>query len=265
MASAANAEGSDTTFGLSAPTDKIDEFLSHSWSSGHGVLKWLNLCLMHNATSAVVNSIFVGALAVLLESTGTVTFLPTVRHPWFDGHVRGVTFGPYLMAYGAFLLTFMFRSLYRRNDPTMFLDKCCINQLDPVQKQSGIAAINEFLRRSSKMLVCYTSEPSPGKGYFEVSHFSLCGTLLCPVPLTLHRTLLCLPPLQSIPAPLVRLRARSLREQGTRRWEIRFELNSGHHAAESPGVSPCFTAWASHGSYLRVCEPIDQRPPDQLR
>ena len=43
----------------------------------------------------------------------------------------------------------------------MFLDKVCIHQTDPQRKAAGIQAIDQFLVRSKKMLICYNDD------YFE--------------------------------------------------------------------------------------------------
>ena len=161
--------GDEATFALSAPTDAIDEFLSHSWANS-GRQKWLSLCLYHNGAAAVCASLVVGALCAVLEANGTLTTLPTSQHRWFDGHMRRVAFGPYAAAYGAFLAVLFFGpSLLPRalsHDPLMFVDKVCIHQTDPRRKQQGIEAINDFIRRSSKMVVCYASGPLGGS-YFE--------------------------------------------------------------------------------------------------
>ena len=49
---------------------------------------------------------------------------------------------------------------------TLSQDKICIHQQDTMLKKQGITAINEFIRRSSRMLVCH-STAVPGGSYFE--------------------------------------------------------------------------------------------------
>ena len=165
------SDGTQETFELSEPTRHIDEFLSHSWSS-NGRLKWLSVCLDHNGPAAVKASVLAGALVALLETTQLVTTgLPIAQHTWFDGRVRGISFAPYLASYSAFLLVLLFGSLLpgavaAGRNPVMFLDKICIHQQDPSLKQQGIRGINEFIRRSSRMLVCH-SAAAPGGSYFE--------------------------------------------------------------------------------------------------
>ena len=94
--------------------------------------------------------------------------LPPASLRWFDGHVRFIAPGPYITSYVTFLLVLLFGALpgVGLGDPQMFLDKVCIHQTDPVKKAQGIAAINVFLMRSARMLVCY-AENAPGQGYFE--------------------------------------------------------------------------------------------------
>ena len=135
----------------------------------------------------------------LLETTQVATTgLPIAQHTWFDGRIRGISFGPYLVAYASFVLVLLFGSLlpgaiaHGRN-PVLFLvhackhtvplseqgmltnlvlfitlsqDKICIHQQDTMLKKQGITAINEFIRRSSRMLVCH-STAVPGGSYFE--------------------------------------------------------------------------------------------------
>ena len=45
--------------------------------------------------------------------------------------------------------------------------KICIHQADPELKKRGVAAINQFIRRSASLLVCHAGSAAPGQGYFE--------------------------------------------------------------------------------------------------
>lgn len=157
-----DSRGSAATYELSSQSSQIDEFLSHSWSSS-GRLKWLSLCLHHNGVAAVSAALIAGVLATVLEIAGLGT-LPVVRHRWFDGQIRSVVFGPYLAAYGAFLLALLF---WRWPDRVMFLDKICIHQTDAELKRRGIESINRCIRSSSSLLLCYAPDAAPGEGYFD--------------------------------------------------------------------------------------------------
>ena len=157
-----------STFRLSEPTNHIDEFFSHS-SASNGTLKWLSLRLYHNGFVAVVASVAVGVLAVLAELLGMLVLFPATRRCCFDGYVRAVSPGPYVAAYGTFLVMLFFGSslrLGRRRDPMMFVDKICIEQTDPERKQFAIGHIAEFIRCSSKLVICYGDEKY-GQSYFQ--------------------------------------------------------------------------------------------------
>ena len=184
----ASSCGSQETFELSIPTAEIDEFISHSWcrradmqgtDPTYGRLKWLSLCLHQNSRAAVAASLVTGGVFATVEAAVGQHALPLVAHCWFDGSVRHVSFAPYVVGYLTFLVVLFFgfdflpspflRKLSLRILPNrlMFLDKVCINQTDEQQNQAGIRAINEFIRRSKKLLVCEGGGEAPGRHYFQ--------------------------------------------------------------------------------------------------
>ena len=184
----ASSHGSEKTYDLSVPTETIDEFISHSWcrhASMNGVdpvygrLKWLSLCLHHHGGAALVASLVAGAALATAEAALGWHALPLVSHCWFDGEVRRVSFAPYALSYFVFLAVLFFgfdflpsqwlRSLcsWFLPDRVMFLDKACIHQTDPQKNKAGIKAINEFIRRSKKLLVCEGGGEAAGRHYFQ--------------------------------------------------------------------------------------------------
>jgi hypothetical protein len=150
---------SQSTFDLSKPTNHIDEFFSHSWSSS-STLKWLSLCLHHNSVAAVVACLLVGVLAIIGETIGELYILPAKQRCGFNGDLQYISPGPYAAAYFTFLFVLCFRSsmLNLVREPTMFFDKACIEQADSGRRQAALDHIPEFLRCSSKLLVCYDND-----------------------------------------------------------------------------------------------------------
>ena len=184
----ASSHGSQATYDLSIPTETIDEFISHSWCRHaamkgidpiYGRLKWLSICLHQNGEAALVASIAAGAALAVAEAVLGWHALPLVSHCWFDGEIRRVSFAPYVVGYVTFLTVLLFGlnflptqwlrsfSLRLLPDRLMFLDKVCIHQTDPQKNQAGIRAINEFIRRSKKLLVCDNGGEAAGRHYFE--------------------------------------------------------------------------------------------------
>ena len=177
--------GSEATFNLSQPADEIDIFLSHSWRDS-GLLKYLALCLYLNGVMAMVAALISGFLAFLLLRSGKITLLPFTpvanvfndfneamhatgfrpsydlnQFPWMDPAYKPI-YAPscQLVATSAFVIVLLLGH-HLRAPVTMFLDKVCIHQTDPQRKAAGIQAIDQFLVRSKKMLICYNDD------YFE--------------------------------------------------------------------------------------------------
>ena len=102
------------------------------------------------------------ALAVFaFEDGGKALFLqPRPVITSVDGHAYSNSVGPTLAGTFAFFAALVFAGACApRYD--VFVDKCCIDQVDARRKSSGILAIPEVLRRSRSLLVLYESD------YFE--------------------------------------------------------------------------------------------------
>jgi hypothetical protein len=127
-------------YGLSFPTDHIDEFWSHSWR-GDPFLKAFTLILHYNLAGAVV----VGCLSALLAAfLGSQDILPDMLR----GPMRG-----WSLLLGAISLAFTLEVWQSRTK--VFLDKVCIDQCDMERKKQGVECIGAFLSRSRKMVVLW--------------------------------------------------------------------------------------------------------------
>ena len=177
--------GSEAPFNLSEPVEEIDIFLSHSWRDS-GLLKYLALCLHFNVGMAMAAALLSGLATYFLLLDGKITLLPFTPfmnvfndfneamaaagfHPTYDKKVwpwMDPTYKPIyapscqLVATSVFVIVLLLGH-HLRAPVTMFLDKVCIHQSDPAKKAAGIQAIDQFLVRSKKMLICYNDD------YFE--------------------------------------------------------------------------------------------------
>jgi hypothetical protein len=179
--------GSEATFNLSTPCEEIDVFLSHSWRDS-GLLKYLALCWHFNAYLAVAAGIassflcfaccrvyrfavpffpivpFMNLFTDLQDTARVAGFkfaFDTNKYPWADRGWR-LMYAPICQVAAALVFMVVFLFGHRLRKPvTMFLDKVCIHQTNPVKKAAGIQAIDQFLVRSKTMLICYNDD------YFE--------------------------------------------------------------------------------------------------
>ena len=93
-----------------------------------------------------------------MEDGGAGIFL--AARPVFesiDSHLYRNSCGPSIAGALAFVVALAFAGRVRpRID--LFLDKCCIHQVDDELKGRGIRAIPEVLRRSDSLLLVYTED-----------------------------------------------------------------------------------------------------------
>jgi len=186
------SEGTEQTYRLSQPCETIDVFLSHSWRDS-GLLKYLAICLHFNSGMAIVAGIAASACMFYLQrycGMQGLPFMPIVPfmnvvedlHAGVRVAVKGASFDrsfdpevyPWsvpgyhplyapscqLAGSGVFLLVFLFGH-HLRPPSRMFLDKICIHQTDEDKKAAGIQAIDQFIHRSTSMLIMYHDD------YFE--------------------------------------------------------------------------------------------------
>ena len=120
---------------LSEATDQLEEFWSHSWSTG-ALTKFTNVLLLNHGLPAFV----VGTLSA--ASVGSLCVLRLLP-PWnLWGTVTGVL---------SYYLTLFLWS--RRKQ--VFLDIACICQTDANLKAQGLLSIGAFLKNSRSLLVLW--------------------------------------------------------------------------------------------------------------
>lgn len=137
-----NQKNKLASFRRSVPTERISEFWSHSWQLS-AWKKILTLLFLKNGFAALCLGTFASLLGFTLSYT---QILPSVLG--FGGKVSfwSTLFG--VITFGATLLLW-------RNQERVFLDVCCINQVDNIAKSEGILSLGGILKRSEKMLVLW--------------------------------------------------------------------------------------------------------------
>mmetsp|Transcript_70988 Transcript_70988/g.148500 ORF Transcript_70988/g.148500 Transcript_70988/m.148500 type:complete len:612 (-) Transcript_70988:534-2369(-) len=152
--------GNRATYNLSDVTDSIDVFLSHNWNTPR-FDKFCTLVYEYNFDMAVMIMI-VAAMALTIFSC----FSAALQVP--DMTIDETLDSPPLIAFGSKFLTvplFFFVLFFGRDianyfrrmpGPSLFLDKCCIEQVDSEAKNRGIRKLGAFLTQSREMLVLYS-------------------------------------------------------------------------------------------------------------
>ena len=142
----------------------LELFLSHTWRSS-SILKYVLLCFMFNAEYAlfvVYASIFpFTLLGWFLQSNGIT--LPSYNTPIYGGAMTMTLFVTLGSGVCGTLAFFFGHMLPGRDLGTkyVFLDKCCIEQVDVEKKLRGIAALGGFLHYSKGLAVLWDRD------YFE--------------------------------------------------------------------------------------------------
>ena len=150
-----NSDGDEHTYNLSHPTESFDAFLSHSWQEP-GWLKYLALCYHFNKRVALIACAVASLSVVLLHAVRGQALLPLSMMPSMCSADPPRRKG--LDASIAGFSALMVGLLYGHRLPfvrpqQLFLDKICIHQTDPVLKQAGIRALDQFLHSSRSMVV----------------------------------------------------------------------------------------------------------------
>lgn len=132
---------------LSDPVETIDCFVSHNWSESRST-KHACFLLQYNLRVAVVVTFLVAfVIMVIAAQRADVTV-----HPWqLHSVVSTVLLG----------VLFFYRDLThcaRCKGPTIFLDKTCVNQVDPELQRRTIDKIGAFVVRSSSLVVIYSDQ-----------------------------------------------------------------------------------------------------------
>ena len=153
------SEGIDSAYALSQECKKLGYFISHSWSA-----PWLSkfITLSFHFNFWIATSVSFACIVLFL-----VLGLVYISHGVWDTVRESVN--PSLifvgMGFFTFLPTFLFGSELMACFPSLntnrmrcFLDKCCINQTDPVLKRRGIEALGVFLAKSDVLLILWSPD-----------------------------------------------------------------------------------------------------------
>ena len=153
------SQGIDSAFALSQECERLGYFISHSWSAPW-FAKYVTLSFHFNFWIAT-------AVSFTCITTFLVLGLLYIDHTVWDAIRDKVN--PSLIFVGIGVLSFvpalMFGSELVSCFPCVdsartrcFLDKCCINQTDPVLKRRGIEALGVFLARSDVLLILWSPD-----------------------------------------------------------------------------------------------------------
>ena len=153
------SQGIDKAFALSQECEKLGYFISHSWSASW-LSKFITLAFHFNFWFAVVVSlVFIGTFLVVglvcVHHSTWNTIRDSVNPSLIFVAIGFLTFVPALLFGSEMMSCIPFRS---SNRTRCFLDKCCINQTDPVLKRRGIEALGGFLARSEVLLILWSPD-----------------------------------------------------------------------------------------------------------
>ena len=148
-----NANGSLSTFQLSQPADHLDAFISHNWCVSRGK-KWLALSLHFYLFAAVVGALLSAAMVALMVILGLLPLFASDGRRDREG-VCCRLFGS--LVFGSLVLFWPdFKPRRCSWHPQLFLDKCCIHQVDLDLQRAGIESLGAFLFYSWSLVVLYT-------------------------------------------------------------------------------------------------------------
>ena len=152
-------EGIDSAYSLSQECERLGYFISHSWSAPW-FTKFVTLAFHFNFWFATIISL----LCITVFLTLGLIFM---SHEVWNTIRESINPSLIFVAVGflTFLPSFLFGSelmwcmpLGNSNRTRCFLDKCCINQTDPVLKRRGIEALGVFLAKSDVMLILWSPD-----------------------------------------------------------------------------------------------------------
>ena len=146
-------------FSLSQECERLGYFISHSWSASW-LAKYITLAFHFNFWIAAITSLSAIILFLVLG-------LLYISHDTWD-QIRD-SVNPSLIFVGIGFFTFLPALMFgselvscfpciSSNRTRCFLDKCCINQTDPVLKRRGIEALGVFLARSEVLLILWSPD-----------------------------------------------------------------------------------------------------------
>ena len=142
----------DAEFALSKPVQACDDFLSHAWSTDR-LNKWCALAFTYNFTASLVawfvTHIAGACVCYALAPADRSTIGFEYRLQCF------VTAVIVPIAAQAFVLVYGLPALSLGSEPSVFLDKVCINQNHIGLKTLGINGLETFLKYSKRMVLLY--------------------------------------------------------------------------------------------------------------
>jgi hypothetical protein len=153
------SQGIDSAYALSQECERLGYFISHSWSASW-FAKYITLSFHFNfwiATAVSFTFIILFLVLGLLYIDHSIwdTVRESVNPSLIFVAIGFFTFLPTLFFGSELLSCFPF---VNTNRTRCFLDKCCINQTDPVQKRRGIEALGVFLARSDVLLILWSPD-----------------------------------------------------------------------------------------------------------
>ena len=153
------SEGIDSAYALSQECEKLGYFISHSWSA-----PWLSkyITLSFHFNFWIATSVSFACIVLFL-----VLGLVYINHDVWNAVRDSVN--PSLIFVGIGFLAFLPALLFgsellacipclNTNRTRCFLDKCCINQTDPVLKRRGIEALGVFLAKTDVLLILWSPD-----------------------------------------------------------------------------------------------------------
>jgi hypothetical protein len=153
---AAAREDPAGTYALSESVQALDYFVSHAWRARR-LTKYLALLCYFNLDAAVVAHLVVCCACFLFgtfffESLPAYFVLPP-QPAWIDdAPLRTLNCAQFFAPLAFAIVLFFGHHLFRRGEH-VFLDICCINQLDNEKKAAGINSLGALLDRSRRMVV----------------------------------------------------------------------------------------------------------------
>ena len=144
-----HSAGSSASYALSKEVDRLDAFLSHTWSTP----RWktfMALCLHYNASIAFATAFLVG---VLLSVGVAVGMFPVVQ---MSNTVKySTSSAPYATMAVPVVFQVVVHTVHELlpRSSRVFLDKLCIHQTDDVQKLEGVVHLGLTIFFSSTMVV----------------------------------------------------------------------------------------------------------------
>ncbi|CAE8621962.1 unnamed protein product [Polarella glacialis] len=145
---------------LSFPTDKYDNFISHSWRTSR-MAKYAALLYYTSLVPAVCAGLAAGILAFALQVQDILPPFGQVLSPPPFESLPGYMWCQVMGGCTFFAILVMWARLVELAESTRgttvsyFLDCLCINQGDAELKQLGIDSIGAYLRNSDSMLVLW--------------------------------------------------------------------------------------------------------------